>query len=136
MPSTTSRTSAPTASHTLAMALTQYTLVARKALDAYLMVSADAGSVTLTGAWMPSNRAATRPAVAWSSQPMTMRSGCRKSCTAEPSRRNSGLDATITSSRPNACSTTRVDPTGTVDMFTTTDSAGSTGCTADAASLV
>ena len=33
-------------------------------------------------------------AAAWSSDPITMRSGCRKSCTAEPSRRNSGFEAT------------------------------------------
>src|SRR6266568_4177283 len=136
MPRTTSRTSAPTASQTLAMAFTNETLVARKALDAYLIVSADAGSVTITGAWMPSNSAATRPAVAWSSQPITMRSGWRKSCTADPSRRNSGFDATVTSSRPRACSTTRVEPTGTVDLLTTTDSAGSTGATAEAARLM
>src|SRR5438094_9615188 len=136
MPSTTSRTSAPTASHTLAMALTNDTFVARKALEAYLMVSADAGSVTITGAWIPSKRAATRPAVAWSSHPMTIRSGCRKSCTAEPSRRNSGLEATLTSSLLSACSTTRVEPTGTVDLLTTTDSGGTTGAMADAAALM
>src|SRR3954467_1605407 len=133
MPRTTSRTSAPTASQTLAMALTKETLVARNAFDAYLMVSAEAGSVTITGAWMPSKREATRPAVAWSSQPITMRSGWRKSWTAEPSRRNSGFDATFTSSRLRACSTTRVEPTGTVDLLTTTHSAGSTFATADAA---
>ncbi len=45
MPRRTSRTSAPTASHTLAMAFTNETLAARKALDAYLIVSAEAGSV-------------------------------------------------------------------------------------------
>ena len=50
MPSTTSATSAPTASQTAAMALTKEILVARKALAAYLMVSADAGSVTMNGA--------------------------------------------------------------------------------------
>ena len=133
MPSTTSRTSAPTTSQTLAMALTKLTLVARKALDAYLIVSADAGSVTITGALSAENRAATRPAAAWSSAPITMRSGLRKSCTAEPSRRNSGFDTTRTSSRRSACSTTRVDPTGTVDLLTTIDSLGSTGPIASAA---
>jgi hypothetical protein len=58
-----------------------------------------------------------------------MRSGLRKSWTAEPSRRNSGFDTTTTSSRPSTRSTTRVDPTGTVDLLTTTASAGSTGPT-------
>src|SRR5204862_3477047 len=124
---TTSRTSAPTASHTLASAFTKLTLVARKALDAYLMVSAEAGSVMTSGALRTSNSAATRMAAAWSSAPITMRSGLRQSCTAEPSRRNSGFDTTYTSARPSACSTTRVDPTGTVDLLTTTASDGSTG---------
>ena len=53
MPSTTSATSAPTASQTAAIALTKEILVARKALAAYLMVSADAGSVTMNGAATP-----------------------------------------------------------------------------------
>ena len=122
MPSTTSLTSAPTASHTAAMAFTKLILVARKALDAYLMVSAEAGSVTWSGAGSPMYRPATRMAALWSSAPITTRSGWRKSCTAEPSRRNSGLDTTATSVRPRACSTTRVEPTGTVDLLMTTDS--------------
>ncbi len=45
--------SAPTASHTAATALMKEILVARKALAAYLIVSALAGSVTMTGAVMP-----------------------------------------------------------------------------------
>ena len=40
----------------------------------------------------------TRTADSGSSQPITMRSGLRKSRTAWPSRRNSGFDATVTSS--------------------------------------
>ena len=47
--------------------------------------------------------------------------------TALPSRRNSGFDTTRTSDRPRARSTTRVEPTGTVDLLMTTASAGSTG---------
>src|SRR3954471_12889297 len=133
MPSTTSFMSAPTASHTAATALTKLTFVARNALLAYLINSAEGGSVTISGAATPRYSDATRTAAAWSSAPITMRSGCRKSWTAEPSRRNSGFDATFTSSRPRACSTTRVDPTGTVDLLTTTDSSGSTWATADAA---
>ena len=46
---------------------------------------------------------------------------------AEPSRRNSGLDTTAMSLRPSARSTTRVEPTGTVDLFTTTASVGISG---------
>ena len=53
MPSTTSLASAPTASHSAATALTNESLVARKALLAYLMVSAEAGSVTMSGAGTP-----------------------------------------------------------------------------------
>ncbi len=62
MPSTTSLTSAPTASHTAATALTNESLVARNALDAYLIVSADAGSVTIIGAATPRYSEATRTA--------------------------------------------------------------------------
>src|SRR4030095_7773138 len=127
MPSTTSLTSAPTASHTAAMAFTKLILLARKALEAYLIVSADAGSVTMIGAVTPMYSEATRTAADWSSLPMTMRSGVRESWTADALRRNSGLDTTTTSSRPSTRSTTRVDPTGTVDLLTTTASDGRTG---------
>src|SRR5215210_7268734 len=127
MPSRTSRTSAPTASHTLATALAKVTLAARKAFDAYLIVSADAGSVTITGARRALNRPATRAAATWSWEPMTMRSGFMLSCTAEPSRRNSGLETTLTSSRPSTSSTTRAEPTGTVDLLTTMHSGASNG---------
>ncbi len=78
----------------VATALMNESLVARKALLAYLIVSAEAGSVTMSGAGTPTYSDATRMAALWSSAPMTTRSGCRKSCTAEPSRRNSGLDTT------------------------------------------
>ena len=60
MPSTTSFTSAPTPSHTAAIAFTNDTLVARNALLAYLIVSAEAGSVTMCGDAMPMYRDATR----------------------------------------------------------------------------
>ena len=114
----TSRTSAPTASQRPATALTKLSLVARKALEAYLIVSAVAASVMSRGAWVPANSSPTRAAAAWSSAPTTMRSGCRLSGTAVPSRRNSGLETTWTSVRPSTRSTTRVDPTGTVDLLT------------------
>ena len=45
MPIATSRTSASTASQRLAIALTNEIFVARNAFDAYLIISADAGSV-------------------------------------------------------------------------------------------
>ena len=50
MPSATSRTSASTASQRFAIALTNEIFVARNAFDAYLIISADAGSVTRIGA--------------------------------------------------------------------------------------
>ena len=102
------------------MALMNESLVARKALAAYLMSSAVAGSVTMNGAGTPRYSEATRMAALWSSLPTTMRSGCRKSWTAVPSRRNSGLDTTDTSGRRSTRSTTLVEPTGTVDLLTTT----------------
>src|ERR1700674_3510795 len=52
----TSRTSAPTASHSPATALTKLSLVARKAFEAYLMVSAVAASVIKRGACGPAPR--------------------------------------------------------------------------------
>ncbi len=116
----TSRTSAPTASQRPATALTKLSLVARNAFEAYLMVSAVAASVTSSGDRVPTNSSPTRAAAAWSSAPTTMRSGWRLSATAVPSRRNSGLDTTWTSWRPSTRSTTRVDPTGTVDLLTMT----------------
>ena len=133
MPTTTSLTSAPTPSQIAAMALMKLSLVARNAFAAYLMVSADAGSVTITGAPTPSYNDATFSAAAWSSQPTTTRSGLRKSCTAEPSRKNSGFETTLTSGRPITRSTTLALPTGTVDLLTTTASYGRTGPTSRAA---
>src|SRR2546423_672056 len=46
------------------MALTKLTLAARNAFEAYLIVSADAGSVTISGACRCSNSEATRMAAA------------------------------------------------------------------------
>ena len=84
------------------------------------MVSAVAASVISEGGLGAGESSPTLAAAAWSSAPTTMRSGWRQSGTAEPSRRNSGLDTTVTSVRPSTRSTTRVEPTGTVDLFTMT----------------
>ena len=81
----------------------------------------------MSGAGTPTYSEATRTAADWSSAPMTTRSGWRKSVTALPSRRNSGFDTTDTSERPSARSTTRVEPTGTVDLLMTTALGGRTG---------
>ena len=120
MPASTSFTSAPTASHNAATALANDSLVAKNALAAYFMVSAEAGSVMSTGASTPAYRPATRSATEASAAPTTTRSGLRKSCTADPWRRNSGLETTATSARPRACCSISVVPAGAVDLFTTT----------------
>src|SRR5689334_1037145 len=105
--------------------------VARNTFDAYLIISADAASVTTSGAGTSRYRSDTRTATAVSSQPMTMRVGSRKSRTAVPSRRNSGFDATPTScAAPLSLSQRAIRlavPTGTVDLVTTTASGASTG---------
>src|SRR6476619_4436475 len=131
MPNATSRTSASTDSQRFASALTNEILVARNALDAYLIISADAGSVTWIGALSERYSWLTRTATAGSSHPMTTRFGWRKSRTEDPSRRNSGFDATpISSVAPEAARircTSRVDPTGIVDLLMTTAFSRSTG---------
>ena len=50
MPFATSATSAPTSSHTLAISLMNEIFVARKALDASLIISATSMSVRTSGA--------------------------------------------------------------------------------------
>ena len=59
IPTTTSLMSAPTPSQMAAMALMNDNLVAKKALAAYLIVSADAGSVMMTRVERPSYSEAT-----------------------------------------------------------------------------
>jgi hypothetical protein len=100
MPRTTSRTSAATASHRLARALTKETLVARKAFEAYLIISAVRRSVITTSVGMLRYSSATRRAAAASVEPSTTRSGFLKSSIAEPSRRNSGFDTTAAATLP------------------------------------
>src|SRR5262245_2960982 len=111
--------SAPTASLTAATAFTKLIFVARNAFATYLVSSADAASVMMIGTDSDVYSVATRKAISSSSAPMTTRSGLRQSLTAEPSRRNSGFDTTDTSSRSSAAATTRVEPTGTVDLLIT-----------------
>ena len=82
MPTATCDTSASTISHKFAIALMNEIFVARNAFDAYLIISADAGSVTSIGASTVAYSALTRTALSGSSHPMTMRFGLRKSWTA------------------------------------------------------
>ena len=90
-------------------------------MAAYLIISAEAGSTRIRSPgrspYTPDARAS---AVARSAEPMTIRSGARKSSSAEPWRRNSGLDTTCTFRAPMAgiCESRRAVPTGTVDLMT------------------
>ena len=108
-----------------AIALMKLIFVARNVFDAYLIISAVAGSVTISGA--PSGRysSVSKPAARSLAVPTTIRSGCMKSKTAVPSRRNSGFEATSNSTfdgkrRRMICSTKSREPTGTVLLFTIT----------------
>ncbi len=98
MPRATSSTSAPARSQTRATWLMKLILVARKALEACLISSAVLRSVarnsvpgwSVIGAYSARSTSVPRS----ESVPTTIRSGRRVSSTAEPSRRNSGLEAT------------------------------------------
>ena len=101
--------------------------MARKQLAAYLIISALAGSVSTVGAPSRAYSAATRSAASGWVEPTTIRSGFRKSRTALPSRRNSGLLTTAMSGRSSRSAVRCAVPTGTVDLFTSTAPAGSIG---------
>ena len=120
-------------------------LVARKAFAATLTSSAVAKSVLMTGSPGSSNGRYTSRMVcsaAGEFTPNTSRSGCRVSCTAKPSRRNSGFQAISTAPEStwaclpsSSCSRCAV-PTGTVDLPTIrhgrliwSTSASNTDCT-------
>src|SRR5215831_5405517 len=100
IPRATSCTSAPHFSQRSAISLMKVIFVARNALDAYLMSSAERRSVKRIGvSLMKSGRYTSRMTrrARSSSVPTTMRSGCLKSSIAAPSRRNSGFDTTAKS---------------------------------------
>ena len=119
IPKMTSVTSAPTASHSAAMALMKLILVAKKAFEAYLMVSAVVGSVSTIEAPVAPKSSATAVAARGSVEPTTIRSGARLSATAVPSRRNSGFETTAMSGRLIVRSTRSAVRTGTVDLLIT-----------------
>jgi hypothetical protein len=66
--------------------------VMRKALAASLIISAEATSVTTTGASIRSYNASTAAPSSSPKAPITIRSGLRKSLTARPSAKNSGFE--------------------------------------------
>jgi hypothetical protein len=94
IPRATSATSAPSSSETFAISLMKEILVARKAFEASLIISALGTSVRTIGPPSGAYSASTRSAKPFepSSAPTTTRSGCMKSATADPSFRNSGLE--------------------------------------------
>src|SRR3989304_1161624 len=96
--------------------------VARKALLAYLIISAVRKSVMTIGARNGKCRCATLFAASLSNEPITVRYGLMKSAIAEPSRKNSGQDTTANSIclgwAPFTMSATQSPvPIGTVDLL-------------------
>ncbi len=95
-------TSAPNRSHTLAISFMNEMRVASIAFAAYLQSSALAVSITMIGAPVRVNgryNSRMRSAARESLAPITTRSGFRKSSTAAPCFRNSGLLTTLHSTR-------------------------------------
>ncbi len=93
MPRATSATSASTSSQTFAISLMNEILVARNAFEASLISSDEAMSVMTISSVIGAYSSASRDAETGSAAPTTTRSGCMKSASAEPSRRNSGFEA-------------------------------------------
>src|SRR6059036_4301134 len=77
-----------------AIAFMNEIFVARKALEAYLIISADGTSVMIIGRSSGAYNSSRVIATCCVGAPMTMRSGRSVSSIAEPSRRNSGFDTT------------------------------------------
>jgi hypothetical protein len=119
-------TLAPTRSQMLAISFMNEMRVASIALAAYLVSSADSMSMWMIGLPVRTNgpySSSMTSAARWDSEPMTTRSGLRKSSMAAPSFRNSGFETTSNSwlvDSLRAPSTLRAVPTGTVDLSTTT----------------
>src|SRR5512140_1609396 len=122
MPAATSLTSAPTSSQRSATSFIKEILVARKALLAYLIISAVRKSVMTIGERSGKCNCATLFAASLSSEPITFRCGLIKSVIAEPSRRNSGQDTTekligLGWARLTISATQSPVPIGTVDLL-------------------
>ena len=92
-PRSTSVASAPTSSHRTAISLMNATDVARNALIACLVISADSTDIHSICDAIGSNSAASTPRAASSRTPTTTRSGCVNASMALPSRRFSGEQA-------------------------------------------
>ena len=126
-PLATTCTSAPSASHTFEISLMNEILVARKQFDEYLMSSAVSSVVMTIGVSIRNSGSCSFLSSSCDflvSAPMTTRSGRMNVSMAEPSRRNSGFDAT-SNSAPRLANffiheyRSRAVPTGAV-LFCTT----------------
>ena len=123
MPRATPVTSTPTRPQISAISLIKEIFMARKALLAYLIISAERRSVTRIGQSRGLYNSATASAALWSLAPITTLAGFMKSETACPSLKNSGL-ATMGSGLSPLCSLSRTNPImslvpgGTVLLFT------------------
>ena len=80
----------------LAISLMKEIFVARNAFAAYLIISDVRTSVTITGTSSGAYSSRITRSASGSAVPITTRSGLRKSATADPSRKNSGLLTTLT----------------------------------------
>ncbi len=126
MPRRTWSTSAPSRSHRVAISFMNEIRVASMAFAAYFVSSAERTSMNRTGCSARTNGAYSSAITARARSeetPTTTRSGRMKSSIAAPSFRNSGFETTskgcFAVSRRTAA-TLSAEPTGTVDLFTTT----------------
>ncbi len=126
MPRRTSPISAPSDSQRAAISLMNVIFIASIALAAYFVSSALSGVITKYGAprrTTGSYNSRIKSAGSECRTPTMILSQCMRSCTAEPSRRNSGLLTTWRETPPmaaNCRSTCALVPTGTVLLITTT----------------
>ncbi len=121
MPRMTSDASVPYSSAIVAISLVNDSLSARNAFEPFLMSSAAATSTTRIGASSRSYRSVTRDTAAGSAssnRPTTIRVGWRKSSSAVPWRRNSGLVSRWLVVLPAHATAARVDPGGNVLRIT------------------
>ncbi len=110
--------------HMPATSFAKLIFVARKALLAYLIISAPDGVVSTHGAAIPSYSSRSARSPASPQVPATIRAGTAQSSSALPWLRNSGLYAKRSRSPGYVSASTALVPGGTVD-FSTTQGAGS-----------
>ena len=90
---------APICSQNAATSFMKESRIANRQFETYLIISADDLSVITRSPGIDSKSSKKSPTNAESDVPTTIRSGNIKSCSAEPSLKNSGFESTVTSSR-------------------------------------